>query len=34
MKNGRDNMVTIASVDARLAAPGHAGRPRKAELAG
>jgi len=29
VKEGRDNMVTIASVDARLAAPQKAGRPRK-----
>ena len=29
VKEGRDNMVTIASVDARIAAPRTAGRPRK-----
>jgi excisionase family DNA binding protein len=29
VKVGRDNLVTIASVDARLAAPRCAGRPRK-----
>ena len=29
VKEGRDNMVTIASVDARLASPCSVGRPRK-----
>ena len=32
VKEGRDNMVTIASVDARLASPRPAGRPRKAAI--
>jgi excisionase family DNA binding protein len=31
-KAGRDNLVSIASVDARLAAPRNAGRPRKESM--
>jgi excisionase family DNA binding protein len=32
VKAGRDNLVTIASVDARLAAPRSAGRPRRGSV--